>query len=407
VRRVVPTRLSPHLRRVRTRWVRSPRPSPTDSPTADPQALGFRFDPASRVHLLVGPANFAGQGWAWGRAAERLLDGVSTQVFAFEKGAYDFEVDVRVPVAVYRSRPWQLQQEALVRDEVTHLLIEALRPITGTLHGGDCSGEVPLFRSMGKQVALVCHGSEVRNPSRHAREYPYSPFGDPDDDLVAALQRQADRLGAIANSFDGPVFVSTPDLLDDVHQGIWLPLVIDVPRWRTEAPVLERERPVLLAAPTHSRLKGVEALESVLDELDASGLVEVRRLPRMEPHEMPAHIADADIVLDQFLVGSYGVMAVQGMAAGRVVLGHIDGRVRARIDRDVPLVESTVSTFRQTVDEVLADRPRFQAVAAAGVGFAQEVHDGRRAASVLSTFLGRPLRTTAAPAQAAVDDAIL
>ena len=46
--------------------------------------------PDAPVRLLVGPANFAGQGAAWARCAERHLDGVGAQAFQVVSGPFGY-----------------------------------------------------------------------------------------------------------------------------------------------------------------------------------------------------------------------------------------------------------------------------------------------------------------------------
>jgi hypothetical protein len=348
------------------------------------------FAPGARTRLVVGPANFAGQGYLWGQAAQRHLDSVSALAFTYDKGSFAFPVDLTMPTEVYRSAAWGHALAARMRLDVTHALVEGMRPMLGVVHGNDCWGDLPVLAQAGVRVALVCHGSEVRDPSRHARDYPSSPFPDADPVWVANLQRQSDRNRAIAQSFSGPVFVSTPDLLDDVPGAQWLPVVVDPDRWAAGQPALARPRPVLLVAPTSARIKGIDAIEDALAQLEAAGDVEVVRIADVPADRMPALVAGADIVVDQFRLGAYGVAAVEAMAAGRVVLGHVHPRVRDRIPVPVPIVETTAQTFGQSVRAVLADRPEYAAVAARGPGFVRELHDGRRSAGVLAPFLASP-----------------
>jgi CRISPR/Cas system-associated protein Csm6 len=99
-------------------------------------------------------------------------------------------------------------------------------------------------------------------------------------------------------------------------------------------------------------------------------------------------LLDADVVLDQLLLGSYGVVAVQAMLAGRLVLAHVHERVRARIDQELPIVEVTPDTLGQVLERVVTDRASYAATAAEGAAYAGTVHDGRRSAQVLADFLG-------------------
>jgi len=360
--------------------------------------------PSGSVRLLVAPANFAGQGWEWARAAERYLPGVAAQCFAFEREAMPYHADYSVPVAVYRSQEWMREQERYVVEHFTHVLIEAMRPVLGPLYGGDASGEVPVLSGHGLAVALLCHGSDVRLPSRHSRLYAWSPFHDPGWAAeVAGLEKQALRLGRFVRAYQqagGRVYVSTPDLLDDVPGATWLPVVVEMDRWRNEAPVLQRPVPVVVHAPSHSRIKGTEAVEAALLPLHDRGVIEYRRIERLAPQAMPEAFASADVVVDQLRLGSYGVAACEAMAAGRVVVGHVDERVRARVGRRLPIIEATPATLADTITDLVRDRDRGRGAATESVPFVQDLHDGRRSAAVLGPWLmGEPSSEADEPGQ--------
>lgn len=366
--------------RVSTRFRGTPADEPARPPVAD-----------TPVRLLVGPANFAGQAWAWGRAAEQHLDGVGATVMAVRRGTLDFEADYSVPLPVYRSYPWSLAQRRWITSSFTHVLIDAMRPLMGPLYGDDCRREIDMLRSAGLRVGLIAHGSDIRVPAQHRALYPRSPF-DPDHPTTRALQAQSERLSAVMLDFDGPTFVSTPDLLDFAPRAQWLPVVVDGARWVTDEPVLERARPVVVHVPSNPFLKGSHLVDAQLQQMSDSGRIEYRRLEGVPPERMPALVREADVVLDQFVLGLYSVMAVEGMFAGRVVVAHVAQRVRDRVPGELPVVEAEPEDVVAVLEQILADREAFRLVADAGRQYAQRVHDGTRSAEVLSGFLGRPLR---------------
>jgi len=346
---------------------------------------------ATPVVVGIGPANFAGQAWEWKRAAEKHLDGVSCEVFAAVGTGLQFPADRLIESRWYTVREWQDRQEQRVLEEYTHLIAEAVRPVFGLKYGDTLAADLPTLRAAGKPVAILLHGSEIRRPDAHAEKYPYSPFRDRRWELGRVLQDQSVRLGRIVAAFDGPKFVSTPDLLDDVPDAVWLPVVVDPDVWVSTFPLLERERPIVLHVPSASRMKGSELIDPTMDKLAAEGLVEYRRLSGIEPDAMPSLVAEADIVLDQFALGSFGVAAVQSLSAGRVTVGHVMPHVRARVGVELPIVEATPDTLRAVLLDLLDNREAARATAAAGRRYAMAVHDGRASAQVLAGFLGRPL----------------
>jgi glycosyltransferase involved in cell wall biosynthesis len=128
---------------------------------------------------------------------------------------------------------------------------------------------------------------------------------------------------------------------------------------------------------------------------------------RYERHEgvaadaMPELYRRADIVLDQFSLGSYGVAACEALAAGRIVIGHVREDVREHVlgagDGALPIVQSRAEDLDRVVRDLLADPARARAAAAEGPRFVRAVHDGRRSAAVLgASFLAD--RSAAPPA---------
>ena len=344
------------------------------------------------VRLLIGPANFAGQGWQWARAVERDLRGVSAQAYAFVKGVLDFPVDYSVPMEVYtKSREWQEEQERHVLASYTHVLVEAGRPILGRRFGATCDGELPVLRAGGLEVGFIAHGSDVRIPSRHVQDNEWSPFVDSSWEVVPVLEHNASRNVEMLTGYDGYLFVSTPDLHDYLPHAAWCPVIVDPRAWATEKGVMERRVPIVVHAPSNDRIKGSDLVDPIVQGLADRGIVEYRRIVRVPPEKMPAVYRDADIVLDQFRVGSYGVAACEGMAAGRIVIGHVTPSVRRTVweftGLDLPIVEATPNTLEEVMLGLLEGRADAARTGLVGPAFVAEVHSGRRSAHVLAPFL--------------------
>jgi glycosyltransferase involved in cell wall biosynthesis len=350
----------------------------------------FRVDRGGRQLLSIGPTNMAGQGWAWGRAVERVYPEVDVEVFTLQRETLNFPADVTVdPKDFAHSARWQLRWAQHLRTEATHVLMEAGRPVMGRLNGSTFAADVDPLRQAGIAVGLVFHGSEIRDPRRHAELYPWSPFRDPKDELTARLQRQLEELAPLVAAFDGPKFVSTPDLLDDVPGATWLPVVVDLDLWTPGDEPLQRDRPLVVHAPSNRALKGTQLIEPVLAGLVDRGLVEYRRIEGVPPKDVPALMRSADIVLDHFGIGNYGVVTCEAMASGRISISHIHERVRARVPQPIPTLEATPDTLAAVIEKVLDDRDAARATAAEGPGFVRRWHDGRRSAAALAAFLGR------------------
>lgn len=190
---------------------------------------------------------------------------------------------------------------------------------------------------------------------------------------------------------DLPVFVSTPGLLD-VPRARWLPVVVDPAQWRSSRLPLTSGTPVVAYVPSNSPMKGDASIDVQLSALEAEGLIRYHRLERVPSADMPDVYRSADIVLDQFRLGDYGVAACEAMAAGRIVVGHVHDDVRRRVHevtgRHLPVVEARFDGVGAKIREILHDPVRWRESAADGVSFVDQVHDGRVSAAQLADFLG-------------------
>lgn len=344
--------------------------------------------PGSR-RVLIGATNYAAQGYRFACALDRLPDtGARNLHLVPATSGFDFPADTTITGDLLRlAAPWRRREFDAIVHGFTHVIVESGRPMLGPLFGADVRREIDAFRSRGLQVAHLAHGSDLRLPSRHAAIDAWSPLRAGTWEMVPALERQALAYRELLRATDAPVFVTTPDLLLDWPDAHWSPLVVEVDRWATRAPALGADRLVVAHAPTNRTIKGTDLIEPTLRALEREGLIEYRRFEGVPSSQLPAEFARADIVLDQFRMGTYSVVSVEAMAAGRLVMAHVHehtiAAARAISGFELPIVPTTPATLEERLRAVVSDRSSFTGLAAAGPGFTRAVHDGRLTASVI------------------------
>jgi hypothetical protein len=222
--------------------------------------------------------------------------------------------------------------EEHVTTHFSHVLFEAARPVLGLRHGLDAAGDVRTLEGAGIQVAMVAHGTDVRDVADHARRFGYSPYQNYSRwrNIARLAAHNRELLGRLAGE-GRPLFVSTPDLLVEFPEAIWLPVVVDPQEWLSQAPPLSIDRrPVVVHAPTVAAVKGTEGAHPELERLATDGVIDYRPLRGLSRSAFCAELRRADIIVDQFGLGSYGVTAVEGMAAGRLAESILCGRPSSR-----------------------------------------------------------------------------
>jgi len=198
---------------------------------------------------------------------------------------------------------------------------------------------------------------------------------------------RADRNLRIAAECGLPLYVTTPDLLDDLPSAHWAPLVVDVDAWTSDLPVMERPRPQVLHAPSQRWVKGTDRILPTLQRLHDRGAIELVLAERVPWATLREMVRSCDVVVDQFSVGSYGAFAVEAMAAGRPVVGYLDDRVHTAVGVTPPIVNATPATLGEVLESLVDDPGRAAKTGAESAAYARETHDGRLTAAAFADFL--------------------
>lgn len=345
-------------------------------------------DPVKPIRLFIGPVNYAGQGHQWSRAAE-AGGRVSAKNFVHDENnvlKYPADYSVTWRTAEH-SRAWQQQMLRTLTEHYTHVLIEACVPVLGGRFSGDVRRQVDELQAAGLHVAVVGHGTDVRLPSRHLETEPWSMFRNDEWVAPALVEDVVSKNLALIEDLGLPTFVSTAGLLLDLPQAHYLGVIIEPDRWTPTTRALQRDRLRVVHAPTNQHVKGTSEIAPIARRLHELGKIEYIEIDRVPHAEMPRVFAEADVVLDQFRIGDYGVGACETMASGRIALAHVSEQVRTEVAEKagmaLPIPETTIDSAEEILVDIAEHRERYESFAAQGPEFVRRLHDGAFSRSVL------------------------
>jgi glycosyltransferase involved in cell wall biosynthesis len=208
------------------------------------------------------------------------------------------------------------------------------------------SVQFPLLRALGKRSVMHFLGSDIR--------------GKPSEALTWAR-----RAGArVVGSYDAIRWVP------DAHV---IPPGIDVAAIEP-APPSDRERPVVVHAPSSRRRKGTVHVAAACAELD----VELEIVEGLDHREAFERYRAADIVVDQLNAGWYGVFAIEAMALGKPVVTFLHDEAVRRTQEafgiEVPLVRATKESLVNALRPLVASPEERRRVGAASRAYVEQVH---------------------------------
>ena len=145
-------------------------------------------------------------------------------------------------------------------------------------------------------------------------------------------------------------------------------MLLDLPKFQKELDAIESTKKntgeiVILHCPTNAtvRTKGTIHIDAVLEQIVAETKHNIRLVrPYKEKegtsynytasrYELFRMFKEADIVIDQMVIGWYGLLSVEALAAGRDVVCFVDEKLKPYLFPGCPIHVADVNTLKKTL----------------------------------------------------------
>ncbi|MCM3761872.1 glycosyltransferase [Alkalihalobacillus oceani] len=242
--------------------------------------------------------------------------------------------------------------------------------------------ELPALKLQNKKMVMHHWGNDVRTDQAVKRLNPYalpkSYYSDEEiDHRLKRLSTYIDT--AIVQDYEMVPYVK--DYYKSVHV---VPLACKVDSFVPRYPRVDQSNPLIVHAPTSREFKGTVYVQAGIEQLKG------RQLPfRYQPVENMSHeqalatYGEADIIIDQVLCGTYGMLSVEAMALGKVVVAYIRDDVRAQLPSNFPIVSTAPEKVADTLEELLRNPQLRNEIGQKSRRFVEEFHDVRLIAEIL------------------------
>src|SRR5205814_599193 len=128
-------------------------------------------------------------------------------------------------------------------------------------------------------------------------------------------------------------------------------------------------------APTNRLIKGTRHVMAAVEALRREfPRLELRLIEKQPWEAMPAFLAGCDILVDQLMMGWYGLLAIEGMAERRAVVGYLREDLRPQYP-DCPIVGAEPETLYNVLRDLVRDPARRAELGERGARFARAHHD--------------------------------
>lgn len=214
--------------------------------------------------------------------------------------------------------------------------------------------------------AVVFHGSDLR---------PLDASWGAQYEALGVDTRKTKKRVAIARARADLLYVKTPDLLHLMPEAKWLPQAVAVDVAEGEA-ARSREAALRIAhAPTNRGLKGTESVVAACASLRARGVdVQLDLIEGVSAGDALKRIAAADLVIDQLLVGWYGVVSIEAMALGKPVLCYVNESLVEKVGERPPILNVEEGTLESILESIAVGGLEVNKLGHAGPDYYERVH---------------------------------
>jgi glycosyltransferase involved in cell wall biosynthesis len=251
-----------------------------------------------------------------------------------------------------------------------------------------------LIRALRKPAVNTWTGSEIRVPEIELKDNPYYKrawesgyeYADESLDRSCALQRRCAR--ARMMSIAGPGMLQYLDPEVDVEV-VKMMNGIPVSEIQPAYPSPAKQRPLVVHAPTAPVAKGTEYVLQAVDRLHKVADFDFALVQNMARSEALETIRNADVFLDQFIVGDYGMAAVEAMALGKPVVCFVKPEVAANYPTDLPIVNASPDDLASVLLPLLEDGALRGRIGRDSRAYVERYHDSASLAVELRDLYSR------------------
>lgn len=233
--------------------------------------------------------------------------------------------------------------------------------------------DLHILRDMEKKVFMHHWGSDVRRLSLAKEINPYAEVKNLDED---GIKRRLEFLSKHIDDCivaDQELYCYVKDFYKNV---ILIPQAINLDKYTITNSDSEKNHKFLIVhAPTHRKGKGtdfiVKAIEQLKDKYDFQFI-----LVENHAHEEAKRIYEkADLIIDQVLYGSHGLLALEGMAMSKPVICYISDFMKAHYPKELPLISAGPYEIEEKLEYILNNKDMLGAIGIEGRKYVEKYHD--------------------------------
>jgi glycosyltransferase involved in cell wall biosynthesis len=241
--------------------------------------------------------------------------------------------------------------------------------------------DLPILKFFRKKIVMHFWGDDVRRSEiSEANNKYYKLAGYIKDD-----KKVSDKLRKLSKYVD-TVIIPNYELLEHVKNYFndvkIIRQAINISDYSPKYPEPETCTPFIVHAPSDKDIKGTKFIVKAINRLRDKYIFKFKLVHGISHDEAERIYQSADIIIDQLILGEYGLVSIEAMAFGKPVVCFIRDDIRS-LYKDLPIVSATPENIEEKIEWLLKNPQARTELGRAGRSFVEANHDSRTIAKQL------------------------
>ncbi len=324
----------------------------------------------SNKKVFLGLNNIAGIFTSLKKGFEQI--GIKADFYSFEEHVFGYKTDKIIKysenVLLRKLQKFFLILKLLLKYD--YFIFDS----SGSLLPG--YKDIRLFRKFGKKTMVIFTGCDIRLPDKVA-QFKWNPCRECTDEyknfVGCDLRLKPDLISKIENSFD--IRVSAEEAAGSLSKSYTSTLFpVDISAFRYSGTDPHRKLKII-HAPSHPEYKGTKYILEAVEKLKKEFDFEFSVVKDVKAEELYKEIADSDIVIDQMLVGFYGLLSIESMAMGKPVVCYIRDDIFSSVPEDFPIINANPDNLYNVLKDILENPVKLKSIGEISGKYAEKHHN--------------------------------
>ncbi|MGD9569050.1 MAG: glycosyltransferase [Sedimentibacter sp.] len=231
--------------------------------------------------------------------------------------------------------------------------------------------DLKVLKNLNKKVFMHHWGSDVRLFSKAVIKNPYVKVKNSDEKGIIQ------RLTFLGNYIENCI-VSDFELYEyvkDFYKNIYLiKQAIDIEQYQANFKP-KNDKLCIVHAPTSAGIKGTSYVIKVIEELKDKYDFDFKLVQGKSHLEAKKIYEMADIIIDQLLTGTYGLLAIEAMAMGKVVICWISEDMKDNYSNELPIISANPDTLKEKLEHIIKNKDMLEEVGKRSRRFVEKYHN--------------------------------